>query len=70
MNGGLTGRKRLIRGFFAVQNDVGLGRNEEAYQRAFEIWTAEERIPVASKPPVQLLLRDRVAHTLYPDLVG
>jgi len=62
--------EQLIRGFFAVQNEVGLGRNEEAYQRAFEIWTHEQRLPVASKPPVPLLIRDRVAHTLYPDFVG
>jgi len=34
--------KQLIRGFFAVQNEVGLGRNEEAYQRAFEIWTHKQ----------------------------
>ncbi|MCC6508882.1 MAG: hypothetical protein IT423_07230 [Pirellulaceae bacterium] len=56
--------QQLIRGFFAVQNDVGLGRNEEVYQRAFEIWTSEERLPIVSKPPVQLLIRDQVAHTL------
>jgi GxxExxY protein len=62
--------EQLIRGFFAVQNEVGLGRNEEAYQRAFEIWTREEQLPVVSKPPVQLVLRDRIAHTLYPDFVG
>ncbi|MCY2977078.1 MAG: GxxExxY protein [Planctomycetota bacterium] len=62
--------QQLIRGFFAVQNEVGLGRNEEAYQRAFEIWTHEQRLPVASKPPVQLRIRDRGAHTLYPDFVG
>ncbi len=62
--------QQLIRGFFAVQNDVGLGRNEEAYQRAFEIWTSEERLPIVSKPPVQLLIQDRVAHTLYPDFLG
>jgi GxxExxY protein len=62
--------EQLIRGFFAVQNDVGLGRDEEAYQRAFEIWISEERLPIASKPPVQLLIRDRVAQTLYPDFVG
>jgi GxxExxY protein len=62
--------EQLIRGFFAVQNEVGLGRNEEAYQRAFEIWTHEQNLPIASKPPVQLLIQDRVAHTLYPDFVG
>jgi len=62
--------EQLIRGFFAVQNDVGLGRDEEAYQRAFEIWSGEERLPIASKPPVRLLIRDRVAYTLYPDFVG
>ena len=39
--------EQLIRGFFAVQNEVGLGRNEEAYQRAFEIWTHEEKLPIA-----------------------
>ncbi len=62
--------EQLIRGFFAVQNEVGLGRNEEAYQRAFEIWAHKQRLPIVSKPPVQLLIRDRVAHTLYPDFVG
>jgi len=62
--------ERLISGFFAVQNDVGLGRHEEAYHQAYKIWVAEQSLPVLSKPPVPLLVAGREAIVLYPDFVA
>ncbi len=62
--------KKLIRGFFEVQNEVGLGRAEEAYQRAYEMWAGEHEIPLLSKPKVPLTLRDHEVLALYPDFVA
>ena len=62
--------EQLIRGFFTVQNEVGLGRHEEAYHHAYNIWVGEQRLPVLSKPPVPLLVAGREAIVLYPDFVG
>jgi GxxExxY protein len=62
--------EQLIRGFFIVQNEVGLGRNEEAYQRAFEIWAAEQNLTVFSKPPSPLTIEGHQACILYPDFVA
>lgn len=62
--------EKLIRGFYLVQNEVGLGRDEEAYHQAFKLWLASEELPVASKPPVPLLLAGREAHVLFPDFVA
>ncbi len=62
--------EQLIRGFFAVQNEVGLGRHEEAYHRAYAVWTAEQALPVVSKPPVPLIVGGREAIVLYPDFVA
>lgn len=62
--------EQLIRGFFEVQNEVGLGRAEEAYQRAYEIWASERGIPVLSKPRLRLTLRDQEVLVLYPDFVA
>ncbi len=62
--------ERLISGFFAVQNEVGLGRHEEAYHQAYKIWAAEQSLPVLSKPPVPLLIAGREAIVLYPDFVA
>lgn len=62
--------EQLIRGFFTVQNEVGLGRSEEAYQRAFEIWAMEQNLPVLSKPPSPLNIHEHEACILYPDFVA
>lgn len=56
--------------FFAVQNEVGLGRSEEAYHQACKFWLAENQIPVVSKPPHRLFVAGREAHVLTPDFVG
>ena len=62
--------EQLIRGFFVVQNEVGLGRDEEAYHQAYAIWSKEEGLPVLSKPKVALLVSNMEAHKLYPDFVA
>jgi GxxExxY protein len=62
--------EQLISGFFAVQNEVGLGRHEEAYHQAYNIWVAEQSLPILSKPPVPLLIAGREALVLYPDFVA
>ena len=59
----------LHRCFFDVQNEVGLGRQEEDYHRGCKLWLRDNQIPFTSKQPHPLLLEGRVAHTLYPDLV-
>jgi len=60
----------LLRGcFFDVQNEVGLGRQEQGYHRACEIWLRERGIPFKYKPPHPIMLHGEVVHTLYPDLV-
>lgn len=59
----------LMRCFFEVQNEVGLGKQERAYQRGCEAWLKENGVPFASQPPHHLRLGGRIAHTLYPDLV-
>ncbi len=61
--------KLLLRGLFDVQNDVGLGRQEEDYHRAFILWLNENQIPFVSKPPHPVMLDNKVVHTLYPDFV-
>ncbi len=62
--------RTLIRGFFEVHNEVGLGRHEEAYQRAYELWIEENGLPVLSKPAVPLYVAGREAIILYPDFVA
>jgi len=62
--------KRLISGLFAVQNEVGLGRHEEAYHQAYKIWVSEQALPVSSKPALPLLIEGREAIVLYPDFVA
>lgn len=59
----------LRRCFFDVQNEVGLGRQEEAYQQGCKLWFQEHEIPFASKPPHRLLLDGREAYALHPDFV-
>jgi len=56
--------------FFAVQNEVGLGRQEDAYQKGCCLWFSENQVPVVSKPPHPLLLDGEPAYVLYPDFVG
>lgn len=60
----------LIRGLFEVQNEVGLGRDEEDYHRAYRIWLRQQGIPHQSKPPHPLILGETVVHTLLPDFVA
>ncbi len=62
--------EKLLGGFFAVQNEVGLGRDEEAYHQAAKLWFAEQNLPVASKPPVPLMLGGLEAYVLFPDFVA
>lgn len=59
----------LRKGFFEVQNEVGLGRHEEVYHQALALWLKSENIPHTSKEPYPLLLAGETAHTLYPDFV-
>lgn len=59
----------LRRGLFDVQNEVGLGRREEAYHQAYKAWLEDAGVPYRTKPPHHLELDGDVAHTLYPDFV-
>jgi len=59
----------LRRCFFHVQNEVGLGRREEAYHQACAICFKQVGVPFRSKAPHHLLLDGEVAHTLVPDFV-
>ena len=61
--------KLARRGLFEVQNEVGLGRREEAYHQAFRIWLEGLEVPHQSKAPHYLNLDGGVAHTLHPDFV-
>jgi GxxExxY protein len=60
----------LRRCFFEVQNEVGIGRQEEAYHQACVLWLRREGLPVVSKPPHRLMLRGEEAHRMFPDFVG
>ena len=60
----------LRRAFYDVHNEVGLGRQEEAYHQALKLWFADNSLPVASRPPHRLSLRGVEAHVLFPDFVG
>jgi hypothetical protein len=60
----------LRRGLFDVQNEVGLGKDEEAYHQAYKMWLDSEGVPHRSKPPHNLELGGEMAHTLYPDFVA
>jgi len=62
--------EQLIHGFHVVQNEVGLGRSEEAYHRAYKIWAEEQSLPVHIKPKVPLMIGDREVSALYPDFVA
>ncbi len=60
----------LRRCFFDVQNEVGLGRQEEDYHSGCKVWLGDHDVPFTSKHPHPLLFQGQVAHTLYPDLVA
>ena len=59
----------LRRCFFDVQNEVGLGKQERAYQRGCELWLEENGVPYKAKPAHHVRLHGETAHTLFPDLV-
>ena len=61
--------EQLIRGFFIIQNEVGLGRHEAAYQNAYALWAKEQSLPVISKPGLSLRVGNREATVLYPDFL-
>ncbi len=60
----------LREGFYAAHNEVGLGRQEEAYHQACKLWFAENQVPVVSRPPHPLYLDGEEAYVLFPDFVG
>lgn len=60
----------LRKACFAVQNEVGLARQEPAYHQALKLWFEEHSLPVASKPPHRLYLKGHEAYVLFPDFVG
>lgn len=62
--------KVLRRGFFDVQNEVGVGRDEEDYHQAMKLWLDENRVPYSSKSPHPLMLYGQIAHRLFPDFVA
>jgi GxxExxY protein len=59
----------LRKGLFEIQNQIGLGRYEEHYHKAFCLWLQQEHIPFSSKQPHPLLLDEETAYILYPDIV-
>jgi len=59
----------IQRCLFDVQNEVGPGRRENAYQRACELWLSENGVPFEAQKAHHIRLHGRIAHTLYPDLV-
>jgi GxxExxY protein len=56
--------------FFDVQNEVGLGCQEEGYHKACVICFQQHGIPFPSKPPHHLMIAGQIAHTLFPDFVA
>jgi GxxExxY protein len=60
----------LRRGLFDVQNEVGVGRDEEDYHQAFALWLAGNDVPFESKPSWPLMIHDQLAYTLIPDVVA
>jgi hypothetical protein len=63
-------RTRMLKKmFYEVQNEVGLGRQEEAYHQACVAWLNSESIPFKSKRPHPLMLGDHEAYSLHPDFV-
>ena len=60
---------RLRRGLFDVQNEVGLGKHEKGYQQGCELWLKESDVPFVARAPHHIRLRDKIVHTMRPDLV-
>lgn len=60
----------LRRCLFDVQNEIGIGRHEEAYHRACAISFAQAGIPILTKEPHRIRLRDAEVHCLYPDFIA
>jgi len=56
-------------GLFEVQNEVGLGRSEEAYHRAFCIWMLKNNIAFQTKPIYPISLGNIHVFNLIPDLI-
>ncbi len=61
--------QQLIKGFFDVHNEVGLGRNENDYHQALCVWLGQQKIQYACKPARPILLDGVKVMDLYPDLV-
>jgi GxxExxY protein len=59
----------LRSGLFKVQNQVGIGRAEEAYHQAYKIWLRQHDIPFESKPRYGVGFRGDPALSLEPDFV-
>lgn len=59
----------LIKGFFEIQNEVGLGRDEQAYHNAICEWLAAMDIPFVSKPSLPVFLDGEAVLDLIPDVV-
>lgn len=55
--------------FPEVQQEVGLGRRQDVYQRACSIWLERQGIPFVVRPVRQLLLGSMVVAEVAPDLV-
>jgi len=60
---------KLRGGLFSVHNEVGIGRSEEAYHRAFCLWMSENQISFRTKPVYPLHLSGVKILDLIPDLV-
>lgn len=59
----------IRRALFDVQNEVGLGRDEEVYHQAFCHWLKDASIPFESKRAHHLMLGGKIAYSLFPDVV-
>ncbi len=59
----------IRRGLFHVQNEVGLGKSEEAYHQAFKLWLKQAGIPFTSKPCYPLMVDNVKVHELIPDFI-
>ncbi|QDV84897.1 GxxExxY protein [Planctomycetes bacterium TBK1r] len=59
----------IRRCFFDVQNDVGVGRDEEDYHQALVVCFRDNGVPFVSKPIHPLLLYGEQVYRLIPDFV-
>ena len=59
----------LRRCFFDVQNEIGLGRREEAYHEGCRRWLSANRVRFHSRPRYPLCIAAETVHTLIPDFV-